>query len=305
MEIILDTQFKDFEHFVEEIQYWDLDFRLLGTGGFKGSLKQLLSPKVLLTYARLNRGVDQVGSTPPGFKTFVIIGQSCNGFRWRHHQVNQNDLLIFPNSSELHAVSSADFEVFTVSIHMDYIEQLINVFGLCAISNKQEIVHMDELRARELRWTVTSIFRSTNRKTTQDLTLKLAEQIVLTSAQFSSQTIIKSRKRDIAVDKVVEFVRNTSCPTSELAQLCRIANVSARTLQYAFKERYGLAPSTFVKRWNLNTARRQLRIAYPEETTINKISMDLNFTHQSQFAAAYKHLFSELPSETLKNTGRF
>ena len=73
MQIILDTHL---EHFLDEVQYWDLDFRLLGIGGFEGSVKQLASQNVLLSYARLRRGLDQTGATPPDYRTFVILGHT-------------------------------------------------------------------------------------------------------------------------------------------------------------------------------------------------------------------------------------
>jgi AraC family ethanolamine operon transcriptional activator len=107
------------------------------------------------------------------------------------------------------------------------------------------------------------------------------------------------RKRDLAVDRVVDYVRSTRDPTSELARLCRIAGVSERTLQYAFKERYGIPPNVFVKKWNLNSARRLLLQADPAETTVSDIASRLGFLHQGQFAADYRTLFAELPSKTL------
>jgi len=135
----------------------------------------------------------------------------------------------------------------------------------------------------------------------QVLVHKLAEKLVITAAETSSKKITNLRKRDIAVDKVVEFIRNTPNLTAELVQLCRIANVSERTLQYAFKERYGIAPNTFVKRWNLNIARCQLLAANPVEANISAICQKLGFQHQGQFATDCKKLFAELPSETLKS----
>jgi hypothetical protein len=68
MQIILDTNFNTLEQFIDEVQHWDLDFRLLGTGGFLGQVKQLVSPDVLIGYARFHRGLDQAGATPAGFR---------------------------------------------------------------------------------------------------------------------------------------------------------------------------------------------------------------------------------------------
>ena len=301
MQLILDNHFKQLEHFLDEIRYWDLDYRQLSAGGFEGSLKQLLSQNVLLTYARYQGSLDHRGATPPGYRTFVIPLYTCRDFLWRGHQITQNDLLIFPNSNELHGSSNSNFEVFTISVHLDYLEQLIDDLCLKKISNKQEVVRMDVHVAQELQSLATTIIRSSGGEAAQVLARKLAEKLVIAAAESSPKRIANLRRRDIAVDKVLEFVRGTPIPTSELAQLCRIANISVRTLEYAFKERYGIAPTTFVKRWNLNTVRRQLLAANPAETNLSAVCQRFGFLHQSQFAADYKKLFAELPSETLKS----
>jgi len=301
MQIILDGHFNHLEHLLDQVQHFDLDFRLLGSGGFKGIMKQLVSEKVFLGYARFHRSLDQVGSTPPDYRTFVIVGHHCDGFYWRNHQITQNNLLIFPNSNELHSASHGDFEVFTISLHLDYIEQLIDDFGLQEIPNKQEVVPMGSYTAYELRSLAATIIQSSGGEAAQTLAYELAEKVVITASKPLSKKIASLRKRDIAVDKIVEFIRNNPNPASNLDHLCRLANVSERTLQYAFKDRYGIAPNTFVKRWHLNTVRRQLLLANSEETTINKICIELNISHQSQFATDYKKLFGELPSETLNH----
>lgn len=304
MQIILDSHFKQIEHFLDAVQYWDLDFRQLSVGGFEGSLKQLISQNVLLSYAQYKGTLNHLGATPLGYRTFVIPGYACSDFLWRGHQITQNDLLIFPDSNELHGASHTDFEVYTISVHLDYLEQLIDEFCLKKIPNKKEVVHMDAHVAHELRSLADTITRSSGGEATQVLAHKLAEKVVIAAAEASSKEIANLRRRDIAVDKVVEFVRNTPIPTSELAQLCRIAHVSERTLQYAFKERFGITPNTFVKRWNLNTVRRQLLAANPAETNLSAVCQRFGFLHQSQFAADYKKLFAELPSTTLNSRRR-
>jgi AraC family ethanolamine operon transcriptional activator len=300
VKLIIDLSFNHQEQFAEQVKYWDFDFRLLGLGGFKASVKQLLSDKIIIGYARCYRRLDQVGAAPSGYKTFLLCGQNCNGFRWRHHQVNQNDLLIYPGSNEWNCFSYDDFEVFSISIDFEYFEQIINNFDLSTISKKKEIVHLNASTANSLRHLATTIFQSTDSNIRHLLSVELAQQLVLSCEEDDTKRIIRHRRRDIAVKTVVDFIKNSTIPTHDMAQLCRIANVSERTLQYAFREHYGLGPMAFVKRWNLNRARYQLLNADSGELSISQTSMDLNFTHQSQFAADYKKLFSESPSETLK-----
>ena len=295
MQLILNNHFNTLEQFIDEVQHWDLDFRLLGIGGFLGCVKQFVSQDVLLSYARFHRGLDQVGSTPPGYRTFVIVGEHCHGFRWRGQQITQNDLLIFPQNNELQSASKADFEIFTISVRLAYLEQLFNYLGLKGLPDKREVVRLNTHVLQELRYLASTIIKSTGGNLIQPTVQSLVEKLIINATKTDTEKKPCMRRRDLAVDIIVDYVHSTPVPTSELAQLCRIAGVSERTLQYAFKERYGIAPNVFIKRWNLNTARRQLLSANSAETSINDVALRLGFLHQSQFASDYKQLFQNFP----------
>lgn len=227
MQLILNNRFNTLEQFINEVQHWDLDFRLMGVGGFSGCLKQFASSDVLLSYARFNRGLDQVGSTPPGYRTFVIVGEHCQGFRWRGHQIIQNDLLIFPQSNELQSASLADFEVFTISIQLTYVDRLINSLGLKKFPDRREVVRLKAHTVQELRYLASTIIKSTGGPLVQPVIRNIAEKLVLCAAETNTPSPPSLRKREKAVDVIVDFVRNSPMPTSELAKLCKIAGVSA------------------------------------------------------------------------------
>ena len=301
MQIVLDTHISNLEQFIDKIQHWDLDFRLLGTGGFSGRVKQLASRDVLITYAQFQSGLDQSGTTPPGYRTFVIPRKNCNGFWWRGHNIVRDDLLVFPSSNELKCASHADFEVFTISIDTAYLQQLAYDLGLDESSViGREVIHLDAHSADDLRHLAGTVVMSEGGAMAREATLAFVEKLVICAAQDHLGHRSSLRQRDLAVDRINQYVRSTSAPTSKLAQLCRIARVSERTLQYAFKERYGIPPNVYVKRWNLNTARRLLLQADSAETAVSDIALMLGFHHQGQFAADYRTLFSELPSKTIR-----
>jgi len=260
-----------------------------------------VSPDVLIGYARFHRGLDQAGATPAGFRTFVIPGKNCHGFWWRGHSINNNDLLIFPRSNELHSSSSSDFEVFTISIRETYLEQLADELGVVGVlENRHEVIRLDPGISRDLRVLAEMIVKSGGGSNTIESSHLLAEKLVLNAASNRRVKTPCLRKRDLAVNRILEYVRSTPSATAELAKLCRVAKVSERTLQYAFKERYGIAPNTFVKRWKLNSVRQSLLQADSQTDTVFNIAMDHGFLHQGQFGAYYRELFAELPSQTLE-----
>lgn len=300
MQIILDTTFLSLEKFIREVDRWDLDFRLLGNGGFAGQIKQLISRNVLVGYACFQRSLDQAGATPPGYRTFCIIGEGCKGFWWRGHRVTTNDLLVFPPGNELRSASGEDFEVCTVSVRMAYLDRLDENLGLSEFADrKQEVVPLDARTARDLRSTAAMIVKSTGGPVALAAAQTLAEKLAICTAKDHSGDRTRLRKRDLAVDRVIDYVRSVPVPDSGLDALCRIAGTSERTLQYAFKERYGIPPNVYIKRWKLNTARRCLLQSDPADVNVQDIAMSIGFFHQSQFAIEYRQLFAELPSTTL------
>jgi len=302
MQMVLDTRFSNLEQLLDEVRFWDLDFRQMDAGSLAGYLRQLASEDVLIIYARFNKRLDQAGATPPGYRTFVIPGYGCHGFWWLGHLITRDDLLVFPTSNELQCASYGDFEVFTVSIPISRLEQLVDAFGSKSIpGNAEAVIRLNSTAANSLRHLASTIVCARGGGIDPALTQDFTERLVISAAQGYRKHPASPRKRDLAINRVLEYVRSTPEPISELEKLCRIAGTSERTLQYAFKERYGIPPNVFVKRWNLNSARRLLQQSSPAESTVTKIASELGFMHQGQFSADYKKLFAELPSTTLRS----
>ena len=83
-----------------------------------------------------------------------------------------------------------------------------------------------------------------------------------------------------------------------LLDLCRELGVSERTLHYAFQEVRGLSPMAYFRAFRLNAVRQELKTA-PDTATVHEIAQRWGFWHTGEFAAAYRRLFGELPSQTL------
>jgi AraC-like DNA-binding protein len=85
-----------------------------------------------------------------------------------------------------------------------------------------------------------------------------------------------------------------------VTDLCKVAAVSERTLEYAFKEIAGLTPMNYLIRLRLHRVRQALLAAAPESTTVSIEALNWGFWHFGEFSRAYKECFGELPSDTLR-----
>ena len=108
------------------------------------------------------------------------------------------------------------------------------------------------------------------------------------------------RQRDRAIKKIKEFLTEFPDVPPTIAELCEVAQVSERTLEYAFQERYEMAPNTYLRFYRLNGVHKSLRAAGPASTTVTKVATDWGFWHFGHFTSNYRKLFGQLPSETLK-----
>jgi AraC family ethanolamine operon transcriptional activator len=69
-------------------------------------------------------------------------------------------------------------------------------------------------------------------------------------------------------------------------------------LHYAFQEVRGLSPMAYFKASRLNAVRQELKAAAAGTTTVHEIAQRWGFRHTGGFAADYRRLFGELPSQT-------
>jgi AraC family ethanolamine operon transcriptional activator len=84
-----------------------------------------------------------------------------------------------------------------------------------------------------------------------------------------------------------------------IRELCQELGVSWRTLDYGFRQNYGVGPKQYLQSVRLDGVRRELRTAAPG-TLIRDVALRWGFWHSSQFAKDYRRQFGQLPSETLR-----
>ena len=85
-----------------------------------------------------------------------------------------------------------------------------------------------------------------------------------------------------------------------VGDLAAVADVSERTLRNTFNDYFGVSPVRYLLFRQLRQVHRALRAAGPDETSVTKVLTRHGIWEFSRFAARYRRLFGELPSETLR-----
>jgi len=83
-------------------------------------------------------------------------------------------------------------------------------------------------------------------------------------------------------------------------EICARLGVSIRTLTTCSNESLGMSPHRYLKLRQLHLARRALGLGNPATTTVSEIATAHGFWELGRFAVAYRALFGEQPSATLR-----
>jgi AraC-like DNA-binding protein len=111
---------------------------------------------------------------------------------------------------------------------------------------------------------------------------------------------------DAVVKQAIDLMRCHPESAWTTAELARATGVSARALQKAFVKSGELPPMTFLRRLRLHRVRADLADASrtTSSTTVTAAAGRWGFVHLGRFAAQYRQLFGESPSQTLRLSNR-
>jgi AraC-like DNA-binding protein len=125
-----------------------------------------------------------------------------------------------------------------------------------------------------------------------------------TAKSFRPSSSDRTKQRHSVVVKMAEdFAVSQNGTNLYVSDLCQVAKVSERTLEYAFKDVLGLTPVAFLTSLRLHRVRKALVSATPGSTTVAREALRWGFWHFGEFSHAYNNCFGELPSDTLLRTG--
>ena len=108
------------------------------------------------------------------------------------------------------------------------------------------------------------------------------------------------RRHDAIVARFEEFLEANPDTPLYLTEICAGIAVSERTLRVACEEHLGMGPIRYLSLRRMHLVRRALLQADAAATTVTRIATDHGFWELGRFSVAYRNLFGEQPSQTLR-----
>ena len=110
-----------------------------------------------------------------------------------------------------------------------------------------------------------------------------------------------ARYREI-VARFEKIARANLETTTSVAELCRAAMVTPRTLARAFRAVHGITPVHYLHVLRLSEARQTLLAKDARCSSVTEVATRFGFRELGRFAGEYRAQFGESPSETLRRS---
>jgi AraC family transcriptional regulator, ethanolamine operon transcriptional activator len=303
---------RDPDELAEGLRRWELRFRQLGGGSFRGELKFLQLGATQIVHASGNRRLQAQGSLPPGSFGFAPVLPRNAGAIWRGRRCKTGQVVTIDPGQEGDHISAADYLMVGLTVDGDFFRECAAVLG--GFDPKERLAgrlavtpspagcraltaHLRELL--DLAEARPDLFARPQAR--QAIEQECVRRVVEVIAQSTGgdRTECWSSNRERLVRRAGDYMRACLGGPLSLLDLCRELGVSERTLHYAFQQVRGLSPMAYFRAVRLNAARQELKAAAAGTATVREIAQRWGFWHTGEFAAAYRRLFGELPSRTL------
>ena len=202
--------------------------------------------------------------------------------------------------------TGAGFEAITLSVSNDFVR---DVSENCQIpiadvltDPSTDTVIANSRPTQFFRFVLLSLFEHDEAQLNSEVEDELI--VALLNASLADTAVLdrsEPAQRSHAVSRAMAYINDERGEPVTVRDLCSNTGVALRTLNRAFRERFGIGPKAYLVRQRLNSARAELLRA-PADTLIADIANRWGFWHMGQFAKDYRAMFGELPSETIRRS---
>jgi AraC-like DNA-binding protein len=239
-----------------------------------------------------------------------LLEQSSSSVQHCGFPITPNDIFVY-DSDVLHQRSGAGYHFGTMSVPADDFTVLCEAIAGRALPEKRghHFVRTNPAlmsRLRKLHTAIDQLAHDTPDLLEQlEVNRALEEQLIHAMARCLAeganiQTTMGYHRHDAVVTRFEEFLEANRDRPLYLTEICAAIGVAERTLRAACQEHMGMGPIRFLTLRRMHMVRQALLRADPCSGTVTGIVTDHGFWELGRFSVAYRGLFGETPSETLR-----
>ena len=295
----------------EMMQPWDLTYSPVERGRFAHRLSFLKTPDFVFYKEYFSLAAVIQGASPPGVLAVTLplnIGQRTLYWKKGMPRAGMPGTIPGPidvtvDTDQLHLVLLVDLALLERALPEPSLSALLRAAGNRLVSAPEpDLARLTGWMCQTLdtarRYPATFAQPAVAGTVRCDLLQHLS--LIASRLAVPNPSPGPARKRQRGIREVLDYLQEADACRVTVADLCGISDLSERTLEYGFRDTFGLTPQGFVRRKRFHMVRAALLCADPYETTVAAIAGDHGIYQLGRFAAEYRELFGELPSQTLR-----
>ena len=293
---------------------WNLEFIQLAAGRFQYRTQLIAMPRVTIYRECCNTPLHIRGEIRRGCVAFALPAQGSPSCRlWGSYPDGAKILPYITAGGELDAVTGASYRNTVVVIAVDFLVEAARCYNYdfefpgkvsdgFLVADPRQLHRLRQLVSRVL--TLSSGRLATLSSDLEPEEVEIAH--VLLAAVSPPQilhretTLTPMRCAQIVRD-CIEFsrVRGYDLSVTELSAMTR---TSRRSIERAFREHMGVSPTRYLRLCRYRRALSVLATTSGGRSSVSEVAMMAGFSELGRFAAEYRKLFGEKPSETLSRS---
>ena len=292
------------------LQYgWEFSVSQLGPSEGLSRATLYQTPNIGYNSFRYGSAYDQCLRSREGFLSFGLL-DSDNPTTWAHDRLVPNDgLTVFPHDEDLKAASPVGFRGSGIHFAKDFITSLaeqvynqpLNLLVTSPGTYMTDVEKLGVLRTELRRWRELASPGADILPiiiTRREESLAMAVINALIDEKFTEKESLIRATRSVSL--ALNIIHSSELESISAMELCKHTKCSQRTLEKCFTKRLGITPKKYIKCLRLAEVHKGLRnFDALDYDSIIELAAINGFWHMGQFAADYRRIYGELPSETL------
>jgi len=302
-------RFRDFDEFSASNGVLEIDFLQLASAPLDQRMLRVSLDRMVLMRGWESTAYLTRSPNPPGTSTLLFQLVTTGESLWRGREVNQRSLLSYQGDAEHVARSTGGSVWAAIFFQADALrESSLALRGVIPALHPSGAAFLepDPTAHGALRCAVQQAFlvaeSAPGLLETPSVRRSLEEAILMAAIsaidpqheRMTPEGPLISHQR--VVSRAEEALADRIDTPIYLADLCKAAGVSERTVRNSFQSLYNISPIRFLHLRRLHQVRRTLR--RDSKASVTAVALRFGFGNLGRFAVEYRQLFGESPSHT-------
>jgi len=283
---------------------WNLERLRLKNGPLDVIIKGIQTPRIQLGLSAYTNGLLIRGDFPKGSTLLIYTARKTHTV-YQNCKLDDHDIILLQAGSEVDFMMQGPDDIYTVAVETGLFEEMFTeVFGEEALAASYragrlwlKVEYKEHFEGLVDDW----MFQlQEGLLQTKGISCDAVEKVLLRELLECCRIAGRAGKpKHSTIDYARDLLEANLQTNVSIPEIARVLEIGKRQLYGAFKERYGISPKKYLQMLRLNAIHKQLLAANGSPLYVSDVALRYGFLHMGHFAAQYKKVFAQTPSETL------